>query len=489
MNFSEFKKYKHIVESRSSLQSFPEAEKIHRWMEETGRLDEKSGFWGSIWGWIKKNFSSKGISLHKLADEYEKELIEETRAEYDTLAAPTIASKIRKSSYSKLSRDIEERMNIVAEDDEDYRELARELVNQKDIKVKKMMLNLYASKLDPSEVSSIRSYFDKEEEAAKGKVDKLTSKLSKPIQELIKDNADFLKRKIGENKAFYAQILITSGDQSLELGKNLAIYLTKLSSSDKRIKLDNKTILSYSREFVESVLEISKKLVSKHISKEDAIKAVKSAVYEVILEEKPVSFDKVKNLAFSIAKKSLEKDDVDDDVKDDVKDEVVTDHTSAIVPEPVVDFAIKDASTGKKHPTAEDIIEEIKDGASKTFTSNVPTYVRSINNIVEKFNNKDDVARKRLVGKYHYEVDANDNLSKATDVVVKALIKDFVKIVGVIVPYYIAHPDKKHDPKEAKTAVVQFMFEIYAVKKDPKGELYKKDIEKIIENIKMKEKL
>ena len=69
------------------------------------------------------------------------------------------------------------------------------------------------------------------------------------------------------------------------------------------------------------------------------------------------------------------------------------------------------------------------------------------------------------------------------------MIKDFVKIVGVIVPYYIAHPDKKHDPKEAKTAVVQFMFEIYAVKKDPKGELYKKDIEKIIENIKMKEKL
>ena len=485
MKLEEFKKYKKIVESRrpESLQNYEEAVKIQQWMLDSGRIDE--GFWGSIWSWLKRNFSVTGARLSNLAEEYEKELIEETRAEYDTLAAPTIASKIRRSNYSKLSRDIEERMNIIAGDDEDYRELARTLINKKDIKVKKLMLSEYGGKMDPSELSSLKSYVDEEETKNEKEYNAAFKKASKETQDLIKDNVDYLKRKIGDDRKYYSQADVDSPEAALVLGKALGLYITILGQRDKTISLDNKTILSYSKMFVEAVIELSKKLESSEVSLEAAIRAVKNALYKGMQQDKPETFDKLKATAFGVAKSSLEGKTSAEDVESTVKKET----TGAATPEVLTKSEVKDAvntavDSSGKDPNASKVVETIKDAVKLMFKTNLSVLVRKVNNTVDKFNSKDENVRERLVGQFDYNADKDDKLAHVDEAGLKTLSEDFINIAGAIVPYF---ETITHDKSFAITS--QVIFEIYAAKKDPLGKLHQADIDTILKNIKIKENL
>ena len=132
MKIDEFQKYRRIVESEKSTHFFKDENlsRVHKWLDESGRLDE--GILSGIWSWLKRNFSVTARRIHSLADDYEKELGEELRAEWKKTKDPKdLASKFRAGTYNRASRDIAERMEILAEDDQDYRELVRTISNKK----------------------------------------------------------------------------------------------------------------------------------------------------------------------------------------------------------------------------------------------------------------------------------------------------------------------------------------------------------------------
>lgn len=145
MKLDNFLKYKHIVETEN-LDSFREdkdAMQVYEWLNDSGRLNET--ILGSIWKWIKKNFSPTSLKLHKLADEYAVELEKEIRAEHDSKG--DIADAIRNSTRGgDLSDLIKQKMYTVAEDDVDYKELASSLINLKTYEIQNQLIAEYEGK-------------------------------------------------------------------------------------------------------------------------------------------------------------------------------------------------------------------------------------------------------------------------------------------------------------------------------------------------------
>lgn len=484
MKLDDFKKYKMIAESADadSLQNYPDAVKIHKWMEETGRIDEGEGFFGSIWGWLKKNFSIRGRRIHTLADEYEKELYAETKAEWFKIKDKADqAAKFRAGNYAKLSRDIREKMDIVAEDDADYQELVRALINEKDLLVKKSLISAYSGVMDPDDVKELTSTNNRDLKDAKTRLDDATRTLLKPVQDAIKDAANNLKRRIGEKRSYYSQARVDGPDESLELGKHLAIYINALSGVDKTVKLDNKTVVSYAKKFVDAVIELSKKLESSDVSKEEAIDAVKEGLYKEMLKVKPSSFDKIKADAFIDAKKTLEGGT--DDAKVEAEDELTTTHTDVVVDKKDVKDAIKDVASDLKKPTVDNIVEKIESSVSKYLLDNLSRFTKTLNSKIEKFNSTDETKREKALANFEYELDSDNKLKLASESDVKALMKNFIEIAGAIVPFYQRKEDT--EPSAAETAL-SFMFEIYAVKKTAEGKLKQADIDTIVDNVKVK---
>ena len=484
MKLDDFTKYKKLAESADPDMLPPEALRIYQWMEEKGRIDE--GFWSSIWKWLKRNLSPKSRKLHALAEEYEKELTEELRAEYDATVKKDLAAKFRKSSYMRLSHDIEQRMDIIAGDDQDYRELVKALINKKNYKVRKTLLIELAGKMDPEDYKASKEWVTKGDEDASNRLTAAEKKEMKDDLPTIRELSIFLKRKLSEEKRFFDQIQLGNTDAFTGM---IALYVVKLSN--KRIKgfeKDKKTAFDVAKKYVETVKMFAEKLEKEGVSKEDSFKIVKIALNKLIKMDSVEPLEKLKGelpRAIAEIKKKFEEDTKEKPSdEDELEKGIVTDTTEEVTDVPVEDMVdtAKD-ETGKKNPTKEEISEEIKDTIKQYFTNSFDTFFENLKTSVEKFNGLSDEEKTKLKGKFEYTLDKDNKLPIPTEDDVKTLLHDFVKIAGKIVPFY------QHVEKSAKTAsiaVSDSLFEIYAIKKDVEKKLSEDDIDKIVEVIKTK---
>ena len=152
MKLDEFIRHKQEIETLDISESLTDKDalKVYSWMEETGRIDE--GVLGSVWSWLKRNFSPTSRKLHNLADEFGVEIKKEMQAEFDRREdSKNLAAKMRASWAGKISGDIKDRMDIIASDDDDYRKLVTYLINKKTYAAKREMLK-YLDTVDASEI-------------------------------------------------------------------------------------------------------------------------------------------------------------------------------------------------------------------------------------------------------------------------------------------------------------------------------------------------
>lgn len=488
MKLEEFKKYKKIVESRSpeSIQNFPEAERIHQWMEETGRIDE--GFFGSIWSWLKKNFSITGVRLHKLVNEYEKELYAETKAEWSKITDKSdLASRFRAGTYAKLSRDIESRMEILAGDDEDYRELVRTLINKKNLLVKKSLISAFTGVLDPEDVKDITRKNDDDLKKADREEDAAWEKAFAKDKDILVPKIEFLQKKISSNPRMFAEIHVASSVERQDFAKVIVAYAHKLSEVNKSFSFDEKNVYDITKKYISLVKEISKRLEGGDTSYDDVIDIVRSVLDRQLKSSKPEMIDKLKEIIWKEADKKIKdkssgKEETDD-TDTDIEDEVTTDYTDDIIDDEEVKTGVDDATeeTGEKDSETDTVVKEIESFVSSYFEDNLTRFTSSLNSKIDDFNNKDDKERKLIMGKFDYDLDTDNKLKKTTSPEVKVLMKNFIEIAGAIVPYY---QKKEEAPEVATKTALRFMFEIYAVKKDPAGKLKQNDIDSIVDNIK-----
>jgi hypothetical protein len=482
MKIEQFKKYKKIVESRSPevLQAFPEAAKVHNWMENSGRLDE--GFFGAIWSWLKRNFSPTAIQLHKLADELGSELSKEMKAEFDRKEDyKNKAAQMRSSWAGKMSGDIQERMWIIAEKDEDYDDLVRYLINKETLKAKKANLQY----LDDDDAKVIEDELNKAEKANEKKGDSAYKNLTRDERDKVDEIRKFLKDEVKK----YSKVFdILNDEDKKSFVESFANYTFKISK--KYGKAYNvKTIGTYLSDIAKFVENDTRQLSINGISYEDAAKELLKALEYFMDKDAELDIPRLKSSALSRAKQRLGKDDDRNDDKDDedidVEKEVTTPVTGDILDKDEVDNAITSASknTGKKNPSSNDIVNEITEHIEKYFEDNLGRFINAINKRVDEFNKKTDSERKSAMGKYEYNLESDNTLKKVSSDDVKVLIKDYITIAGAIVPYY----QKKVDTAEiASKTALRLMFEIYAVKKNASGNLDKADIAIIVDDIKTK---
>jgi hypothetical protein len=154
MKIEEFAKYKKLIDSGETLDD-DRFYQVYEWMENSGRIDE--GLWRSVVSWFKRNLSPKSRRLYKLANEYENELKSEIQAEWSSITdRKDFYARVKKLSGMRMSRDLEHRMDILAEDDPDYRELVRILVNKKRLAAKRFMTEKF-NKLGDTEKKKLRA--------------------------------------------------------------------------------------------------------------------------------------------------------------------------------------------------------------------------------------------------------------------------------------------------------------------------------------------
>ena len=487
MKIEEFSKYKSLVESRdfSEIENHPDAERIYSWMEETGRLDE--GILQSVWSWLKKHFSIRSKRLHDLADEYEKEVMAEGRAEWErTKNKMDLAAKYRAGSYTKLSRDIEERMEIIAGDDDDYRDLVRKLINKKNMKAKRDLLKLLAGKMEPDDPNLARikqdiKEFDEKYQEAREDCDKFLRSLSKPQQDVLTETLKLMERKIrNEERTYYNLLELDSEKERREYVENLFYYVNNLSHIDNTVECNAKSVYSMSKKYVDLVKELVKKMERDDVDEEDAIKAIIKSLNIEIMKRKPLPFSKIKDIVYKNAKNfiegkghhsfrnDIEGEDTDDLMSDEEKEEAID--------------AAKNAS-GKAHPSGKTLKSVIEKAVKDKFASDsqIKAYVEDINSYVEEFNNLTTVERKKKAKEYDYDILPDFKLKNVNTEDVKDLLTSFIDIVGIIYPYF-----ENEENDDAIDFVEKFLLEIHGIKKDASKKLVEKERDKLIENMKKK---
>jgi len=489
MKIQEFAKYKRLVESRDPelLQGNEKAMKVYSWMEESGRIDE--GFWGAIWGWLKRNFSTKAMKIHKLADEFGVEIKKEMEAEFAKQEDPKDkAAKMRVSWAGKISGDIRERMDIEAGDDNDYRELVRHLANKKTLEAKKFCLKYLDEEYATVEKRKIGKAEKENEKALKRTYSSLTADDRNTVDEM----RTFLRKEIERYKSTFSKAF--SKSESEDFIKSLSVYMFKLAQKyPKKTKYDEKFASQTLREIEKFIRESADKLKSSKYSVEDIIKAVFDSLKNLMdNSENPLEMPSLKKQATEDAKDTLEKSEEDEEstekeVEKEVKKATTSPYTSVeMSPEEVKD-SIEDAKekTGEEEPSAKEVVDEIRSEVEDVFqSSNLPVYVSSINTKVEKFNNLKDDQRTEAAKEYDYDLTADFKLKDASQDDVKNMIPVFIDIVGAIVPYYASI---KEDRNKTVIAIVKrYMFEIYAMKKDHTQKLSTAQKDKLIANIREK---
>jgi len=496
MKFEEFKKYKKIAESRDPklLGSYPEAAKIYQWMEDNERIDE--GFWGAIWSWLKRNFSPTAMKLHKLADEYEKELTAEIQAEYGKLKnAKDLNSKFRRSFAGRIADDIEDKMELIASDDDDYRELVRTLVNKKKLKVKKKMLVEFSNKMDPEDVEELENDTDSEIRSADAAYNSAIKKISRDKQEIFREATSKLNSKISSDKSKYGALGFTTTEKVQELIKIIIYYQNALADTGKddfTIKAMEKTLAA----FLKFVTEGSKKLEGPKVSKNEATAAIVKATLSLMKAEKPQPIEKLGAQVYKKAEDSVKGKKSASTEKDDeaepatvgsVKDEVTTPETTEIITKVEVEKTIRKAEdeTEKSEPTTDDVIKEIEDSVKTYFENEKDTFKEELSDKVKAFNKLSDSERMKIAKEYNYFLGSDNKLTLPKDSDMIILFKNLIEVAGMIVPYFNLQKGKR---SRAFYLTTSYMFEIYGVRKNIAGEVDPADIAKIVNNIKEKYK-
>jgi hypothetical protein len=483
MKLEDFKTYQSEIKlSGKILTENVESKKVYEWMEETDRLNE--GLLGSIWKWLKRNFSVTSRKLHSLADEYGKELTEELRADYLKTKNPKdLGAKFRAGSYNRLSRDIEERMDIVAGDDEDYRLLAKTLVNKKNLEVKKALLVELAGKFDPEDLDSLEKETGEKLRTATSEYEKSLKPLTGEKKETFEKILKFMERKMAEERALYTAALIRTADERNDFIKLLFQYIDALSEKNKDVALDTKTMLKMAREYLKMVKEISRKIASDKISEEDAVKIVKNILNKFLKETKP---QQLSNLTLAVSKEAEKatKSSKPTSPDEDPEEVLTTPRTEEIISKSGVEDGVETAAeeTGKDNPKPADIIAEVNVFLKNYLDKNLAIFTDRLVRRVEEFNNLNKLVRDVEIDDYDYDLDSQDQLKKPTPQDVKNLYSSFIDIAGAIVPYY--QRKTEDDAKICAKTVLDFMFEIYAVKKDASLKILDAEKTKIIKNIK-----
>lgn len=498
MKFEEFKKYKKIAESQDTkiLESFPDAVKVYAWMEETGRIDE--GFWSAIWNWLKRNLSPTARKLHNLANEYEKELAAEIQAEYGKLKnSKDLDAKFRRSFAGRIADDIEDKMNLIAEDDDVYRELVRTLINKKKLKVKKAMLQEFSGRMDPEDVDYHTTGISDDTKKNNEEYEKALRGAMSENPEVFKEATEALRKKITGVSAYVA----LGYDDSTKVQRIVGIMLTYQNGLAKQGKADftTKAIEKTLKSFLDFVMAGAKKIEKDKVTKEMAIKYIVEATEEMMLKDKPVVFSKMESQVYKKAEikaqEAVKKTEptkepevgTESEEEDKAKEKVTTTHTEEILSKTEVDTVVHTASTetGKDTPTEEDIIREINDGAKEYFEDNGKLLLDELIKKVDEFNTQDAKERDSQRGKFEYTLDAKGLLGKPTIKDMESIYKNLVYMAGSIVPYFNFQKGKR---SQAFFLTLDYIFEIYAVKKETDGKLTKADAEAISANIKEKYK-
>lgn len=488
MKLQEFIEYKRIILYSEETELNEQAIEVLDWLDEHDRLDE--GMFGNIWKWIKKNFSPTARKIYSLADEYENELLAELRAEWSKLASKDLASKYRSGSYMRLSRDYENQMDDVAGDDPTYKELARTLINKKNIKVKKVLLSELRGKLDPEDVTDIKNNLESDEKDVLIKEAKLRKKLNTISPLKIKNITPFLNQNM--NSQVFRKLSLTNTEKD-KLITSVILYVDQLSKYDKNIKLDQKTCLENLKNGAESILSNVGKLsnISDKITEKDVMDIQKTTFIELMQDEKPPRMEDLKERLFKISKEKIEKrlkDEESEDGKettispDTLEPGIVTKHTEEIS-DVDVDKSIEIAKkeTGENNPSPEEVSEEIKQTVKEWFDNSLDELLKKLKTQVEEFNSKPESERIDIADSLNYRLD-NTKLNEPSEDDLKLLLDDFVQIAGLIVPYGI-HKNKKLK-QIAFSGIAKRLINIYAIQKDINKKLSKKDIEKIVDSIK-----
>ena len=180
--------------------------------------------------------------------------------------------------------------------------------------------------------------------------------------------------------------------------------------------------------------------------------------------------------------KDTEDSHTPEDVKDEVKDDLTTDDTETIITPDNVDTAINTAAKKSAGDDAESIEEEVKNAIDKWFKQNEEYLIDMLNDKIDDFNSLSSDEKKKAIDKFEYDLDANDKMKKVSTADAEDLFRNFVQLAGAITPYYANIDDKKRMIK----VITQFIFEIYAVRKDLDKNMTSDDANTIMEIMKSK---
>ena len=372
-------------------------------------------------------------------------------------------------------------MYLIAGDDDDYRELVKTLINKRKLKVKKKLLKEFSSEMDPDDVKDIGNDIDKDMTSANKNYDSVINRLSEDKQKTFKEATNKLNSKISSEKSKYQRLGFTSRESVENLVKTVIYYQNALSEAGKA-EFTTKEIEKTLNNFYNFVLEGSKKLESSKIKIDEAIKAVVKATLNFMNQDKPQPFEKMGSQVFKSAKDDLEEKTAG---SSEVEKEVTGPLTPEILDPEDVEKAIKKASeeTGEKNPTTKEIIAEIESETKAYYESNKEILLNKIKAKVEEFNKMSDDKRKEDKLHHKYALNSKNKLDIPTADILPVLYKNLLQLAGKIVPVFNIIEGRK---SEAFHITLNFLFEIYAIKKNESGELSEDETDAIIENIKEK---
>lgn len=302
MKIEEFKKYKRLIESNSTLNT-DESKKVYEWMEETGRIDE--GLFSGIWSWLKRNFSPTSIELHKLANEFEKEIKKEMEAEFSRKGNyHDKAAQMRASWAGRISGDIEKKMYLIADEDPDYRELVDYLINKKTYSAKKQMLK-YLDTADITKFKTRLNSLDRENER-KGK--KIELALTKNERNNLMKISDDLVQDAKRYNSMIKNVGTTSSMK--EFIKAVVLYsYVQCKYSNEKFDID------VAKQTLEDVISIIEKIAKKLSTSSTAEKVLTSTfhnAYKVMQynKEDKLSMEELYDEILDDTKKDIENDEV-----------------------------------------------------------------------------------------------------------------------------------------------------------------------------------
>ena len=486
MKLDEFIRYKQEIETSNVSESLDkDALKVYSWMEETGRIDE--GILGSVWTWLKRNFSPTSRKLHNLADEFGVEIKKEMQAEFDKREdSKNLAAQMRASWAGKISGDIRDRMDIIASDDDDYRKLVTYLINKKTYAAKREMLK-YLDTVDATEIGRKINKDEKENDIAGRKVmQSLTRDGVKKMNDLIAH----LRKEVDKYRSILG-IRFKSNSESEKFIKLVVEYLFRTQAKyPKKVSLDEKGSSAYLKSIVNMIENISNSFKNLANSQEEVIQVTIDELMKIFKEEKRDAFDLPtleNNVREFVKAKLQDNEDVEDshtpkNIKDAVKDDLTTDDTETIIAPDNVDTAIDTAAKKSAGDDAESIEDEVKSAIDKWFKQNEDYLIDMLNDKIDDFNNLSSDEKKKAIDKFEYDLDNNGTMKKVSTADAEDLFRNFIQLAGAITPYYANIDDKKRMIK----VIAQFIFEIYAVRKDLDKNMNSNDANTIMEIMKTK---